>query len=103
MTNEERCFKMTKLERYKLDKENVVKSAATSTAVTCLLAMGVVAGFIGENDKNLLISLFSSGVLPIALNCMIHSICDKTNLESKISDLELDLELGETYSGGRKL
>lgn len=103
MTNEERCFKMTKLERYKGSLDDAKRENVFYTVVMAGVVIAMVLGLKSSEEILQISGLVSTFCTPVALRNMINSICKKTNLESKISDLELDLELGETYSGGRKL
>ena len=111
MTTEERRLKLMKIEKYKEDLSQERRKTSDYAYILSILAViSVGSGVLSdapEINKTLSaifgsLPIFTSPFMVNYLKNLIVSICKSTGLESKIEDLELDLDF-DKQSGGKSL
>ena len=106
MTEEERRYKILKKESYekkaKYEKDNMV-SQAMITGVLGVAAVLELSGTMGVDFPNMIAGLTTGIGSSIWLANTIRSICGLTMYESKIEDINAELEmLEQNEKGGMK-
>lgn len=111
MPNEERRLKLMKLDKYRKNLTKEDWKIVTHTHILTVLVINIIFKLGGypkivdvyfeEGYRNLLFYL-STIVSPGVLVSLINSICKRCNIESKIEDLELNLDF-DKQSGGKRL
>lgn len=101
MINEQKRFKIQKIESYKEQISQENKESTTKTFFFGLAAVAALCAFNAdantETDRFLQFYavLANTGLGAYHLKGLIESICKKTNLQSKIEDINNELELSE--------
>lgn len=95
MTDEERRFKVLKVEKYEEQLEKMEFPLIVDTLLCGGLAVGAVAVLCASGDLipiTVPISMIAGNVAALKLKNMIQFITKKTLLESKIDDINFELE-----------
>ena len=98
MTNEERRFKIKKIESYEKEISKEKRNIIYETFLFGLAAAGASMGFISAHDGNIANlgwGIFNTGISACNLKWLIESICRKTMLQGKIEDMNNELEFSE--------
>ena len=104
MTNEQKRFKIQKIESYEKQISEENKEATKKTFLFGLAAAAALCFFAAtahENIDNALrlvnmpFGLVSTGLSVYHLKGLIESISKKTNLQSKVEDINSELEMPE--------
>ncbi len=90
MTDEERRFKVLKVEKYEKELSQEKILAIVSTVGLGCMALSSVMAYTIEGMS--VLGYLSLGVTTYNLHTMISSISKKTLLESKIDDINFELE-----------
>lgn len=104
MTNEQKRFKIQKIESYKKqiseeNKESTKKTFLFGFAAAAALCTFTAAAHSNTNDAlglvNMSLGLVNTGLSAYHLKGLIESISKKTNLQSKVEDINNELEMPE--------
>ena len=101
MTNEQKRFKIQKIESYEKQISEENKEATKKTFLFGLAAAATLCFFAAtahdniNNALNMPFGLVSTGLSVYHLKGLIESISKKTNLQSKIENINSELEMPE--------
>ena len=106
MTEEEKRYKILKKESYeknaKIEGNNMIYQAMI-TGVLGVAAVLELSGTMGVDFPNMIVGLSTGFASSLWLANTIQSICKKTMYESKIEDINRELEmLEQNEKGGMK-
>ena len=107
MTNEEKRFKIEKIEKFKREIKGVQLNIGFTSFLAGLSAMSTivfVSGAISYDDYNFLIGgiLSGGGMLIPSLYGMMESIAKKTHLKFELDKLKDELEIEENQEKKRR-
>ena len=109
MTDEQKRFKIQKIESYKEqisqeDKELTKKTFLLGFTAVAAVCVFVAAPYVTDDTlrfTDIFMGVANISFIPVHLKRLIESISKKTNLQSKIDDINNELEMSENEEKSR--